>query len=159
MYQAIIESIKDCIYKDGYKVHIAASSDRHNVLISLVEEAVKDLSLNDFIESIRKNKNCKQYRMTFKNGSHIQIDYPTESCRGYKFNTLFVEEDELSYDIVRCVLYPCLMPHYRRFEVMNTDESPKYIIDEPKRYNIKFISIKTEEGEIVCPTICSYLKR
>lgn len=149
MYQAIIESIKDCIYKDGYKVHIAASRDRHNVLISLVEEAIKDLSLNDFIESIRKNKNCKQYRMTFKNGSHIQIDYPTESCRGYKFNTLFVEEDELSYDIVRCVLYPCLIPY----------ESLKYIIDEPKRYNIKFISIKTEEGEIVCPTIYSYLKR
>ena len=144
MWEIFNEAVQDCLTKSSYKVYIAIDNiDRIDLIRGIFDKIIEEKKLQDFITQYRTSLN--QNIIRFNNCSQIEISTCSESRRGYKVHTLIVDTN-IDYNIIRTVLCACKIP-YRYWNYQTTN-----IYDNPKYYEIKFLSIRTKKGtEIICP--------
>lgn len=144
MWEILNEAVQDCLTKSHYKVYIAIDNiDRIDLIKGIFDKIIEEKKLQDFITQYRVSLN--QCIIRFNNCSQIEISTCNENRRGYKVHTLIVDAD-IDYDTVRTVLCTCKIPYYYwNYQTAN-------IYDNPKHYQVEFLSIITEKGaEIICP--------
>lgn len=117
-YNILYTTVFNCILLPRYKVLIVLNQnnirdnikDLYKTLISIIS-TIDESSLYKYFY----NNNHNEIVIYFKNGSIIKVEKPEESSRGYKFNTLIIDDilpTNDKNDLIKYTLLPKLIPYH-----------------------------------------------
>lgn len=137
IYNTLCIVVADCMLMPRYKVLIALNRedirDLYKTLGSIIDTIDESLIYRHFY-----NNSHNQAIIDFKNGSEIKIIEPNESSRGYRFNTLIIDDilksSKDKKDTIDCILMPKLRPYSVYNNNGNFNGFKKYV--EGKVYHI-----------------------
>lgn len=106
----IKQSVIECIRKSHYRTFIAVKNKENiDEVIGIVSEILNDIYKDGYSVRGRSSFRSKQFRLS--NGSLITVEVPSQSSRGHRFNTLFIDKEITDREIIDSVLRPKLMPY------------------------------------------------
>ena len=109
-YSALTYAVNICQEKDRYRVGIAIEDE-------ISYEEAKDFLLTlvkdyDNIEQAANSKN--NFHIYFKNGSLIRFINTSGNARCQRYH-LLIADNNVSEDVMRCIILPCWQPYYERY--------------------------------------------
>lgn len=136
-YNTLYATVTNCILLPRYKVLIALNRDNINkdlykTLMSIIN-TIDESSLYKYFYNNYHN----EIIIYFKNGSEIKVEKPNESSRGYKFNTLIIDDIFKSNNgLINCILLPNLRPYSVYDDNGNFNGFKKYVEGKVHYINI-----------------------
>lgn len=111
-YASLQYSISICQEKDGYKVGIAIGDEESykeakDFLLTLVKDCGN-------VEQFADSKHKFNFHIYFKNGSLIRFINTSGNARCQRYHLLIVDNN-VSEDVMRCIILPCWQPYYERY--------------------------------------------